>query len=96
MGTNASPFLAFPCFPALITFGVGELPRLAGELLAGEAKGDCPCDRGVEEADFGEVGDEEEADIEERFLRPGTGLGAEEPCVFLASLPLGLAGPEAA
>lgn len=54
-------------------------------------------DRWVEEVeDFGEVGEEEEADIEERFLLPGTAFGAEEPCALLASLPLGFAGPEAA
>lgn len=46
--------------------------------------------------DFGEEGEEEEADKEERFLLPGTAFGAEEPCTLLASLPLGLAGPEAA
>lgn len=46
-----------------------------------------------EEVDLGEVG---EADIEERFLLPGTAFGAEGPCPLLASLPLGFAGPEAA
>lgn len=46
--------------------------------------------------DFGEVGEEEEADMEERFLLPGTAFGAEEPCAPLASLPLGLTGFEAA
>lgn len=54
-------------------------------------------DRGVEEeVDFGEEGEEEEADIEDRFRLPGTAFGAEEPCTILASLPLGFAGPEAA
>lgn len=48
----------------------------------------------MEEVDFGEVG--EEADIEERFLLPGTAFGAEKPSALLASLPLGFAGPEAA
>ncbi len=52
--------------------------------------------REEEEVDFGEVGEAEEADIEERFLLPGTAFGAEEPCALLASLPLGFAGPEAA
>lgn len=62
-----------------------------------EARGDGMGDRGVEEeVDFGEVGEEEEADIEERFRLPGTAFGAEEPCTLLASLPLGFAGAEAA
>lgn len=43
----------------------------------------------VQELDFGEVGEDEEADIEERLRLPGTALGAEEPCALLASLPLG-------
>lgn len=91
-GTNVSPVLGFPCLPAFTTFGV---KRLAGEVPGAEARGDGTGDRGVEEeADFGEVGEEEEADIEERFLLAGTAFGAEAPC--LASLPLGLEGPEAA
>lgn len=49
----------------------------------------------LEEADLGEVGEAEEADIEDRFLLPGTAFGAEAPCALLASLPLGFAGPEA-
>lgn len=62
-----------------------------------EARGDVMSDRGVEEdADLGEVGEAEEADIEERFLLPGTAFGAVEPCALLASLPLGFAGPETA
>lgn len=62
-----------------------------------EARGDSMGDRGVEEeVDFGEVGEEEEADIEERFRLPGTAFGAEEPCTLLASLPLGFAEAEAA
>lgn len=61
-----------------------------------EARGDGRGESGVEDGvDLGEVGEEEEADIEERFLLPGTAFGAEEPCPLLASLPLGLAGPEA-
>lgn len=40
---------------------------------------------------LGEVGDAEQPDIEDRFLRPGTAFGAE---ALLASLPL--AGPGAA
>lgn len=61
-----------------------------------EAKGDSPGDRGAEEGvDFGDVGEEDEADIEERFLLPGTAFGAEGPFAFLASLPLGLAVPAA-
>lgn len=46
---------------------------------------------GVHELDFGEVGEAEEADIEERLRLPGTALGAEAPCAVLASLPLGFA-----
>lgn len=62
-----------------------------------EARGDGMGDRGVEaEADFGEVGEEEEADMDERFRLPGTAFGAEEPCIVLASLLLGFAEPEAA
>lgn len=49
-----------------------------------------------DEVDFGEVGEEEEADIEERFLLPGTAFGAEEPGPPLASLLLGFAWPAAA
>lgn len=51
---------------------------------------------GVHELDFGEVGEDEEADIEDRLRLPGTALGAEEPCTILASLILGFAELEAA
>lgn len=51
---------------------------------------------GVHELDFGEVGEEEEADIEDRLRLPGTALGAEEPCALLASFPLGFAELEGA
>lgn len=96
-GTNASPFLAFPCLPALTTFGVNRFASFADELPGVEARGDGTGDKGVEEGvDFGEVGEEEEADIEDRFLLPGTAFGAEEPCILLAFLPLVFAGPEAA
>lgn len=64
-----------------------------GEEAMGESKGD----KGVEEGVvLGDVGEEEEAEIEERFLLPGTAFGAEEPWTLLASLPLALAWPEAA
>lgn len=43
---------------------------------------------------LGEVGDAEQPDIEDRFLRPGTAFGAEALAPLLASLPL--AGPGAA
>lgn len=95
-GANASLFLTFPCLPALTTLGAEQLGRLAGEVPGVEAKGDGMGDSGVEEVDFGEVGEEEEADRDERFRLPGTAFGADEPCTFLASLPLGFAGPEAA
>lgn len=95
-GANASLFLAFPCLPALTTLGAEQVGCLAGEVPGVDAKGDGMGDRGVEEADFGEVGEEEEADRDERFRLPGTAFGADEPCTFLASLPLGFAGPEAA
>lgn len=62
-----------------------------------EARGDTKGDKGVEEeVDFGEVGEAEEADRDERFRLPGTAFGADEPCKLLASLFLGFAGPEAA
>lgn len=51
---------------------------------------------GVHTLDFGEVGEEDEADIEERLRLPGTALGAEEPCRLLGFLPLGFAELEAA
>lgn len=95
-GTNASPFLVFPCFPALTTFGITRLAGLAEELSGVEARGDGMGDRGAEVVDFGEVGEEEQADIEERFRLPGTALGAEEPRKLLASLLLGFTEPEAA
>lgn len=95
-GVNASLFLAFPCLPALTTLGAEQFGRLAGELPGVDAKGDSTGVRGVEEAAFGEVGEEEEADKDERFRLPGTAFGADEPGRFLESLPLGFAGPEAA
>lgn len=51
---------------------------------------------GVHELDFGEVGEDEEADIEDRLRLPGTALGAEVPCAILGSLILGFAELEAA
>ncbi|KAJ8016276.1 hypothetical protein DPEC_G00005520 [Dallia pectoralis] len=72
-GLKASPFLPFPCLPAFTTFGALRLPWL--EAPAEVVKEE----RGVEEVDFGEVGEAEEADIEERFLLPGTAFGAEPP-----------------
>lgn len=95
-GAKASLFLAFPCLPALTTLGAEQLGRLAGEVPGVAAKGDSMGERGVEEVDFGEVGEEEETDKDERFRLPGTAFGAEELCTFLLSLPLGFAGPEAA
>lgn len=95
-GAKASLFLAFACLPALTTLGPEKLGKLAGEEPGVDARGDGMGDRGVEDADFGEVGEEEEADKDERFRLPGTAFGADEPCTFLASLPLGFAGPEAA
>lgn len=96
-GTNASPVLGFPCLPALTTLGVKRLAGLAAALPGEDARGDTKGDRGVVEvADLGEVGDEEEADMEERFLLPGTAFGAEGPWALWAPLPLGFAEPEAA
>lgn len=87
-------FLAMTCLPAFTTFGpelcAGE--RLPGDVARGDIAGEC----GVEEVDLGVVGEAEEADIEERFLLPGTAFGAEAPWALLASLPLGLAAPAAA
>lgn len=60
------------------------------------ARGDGMGEIGVDKLDFGEVGEEEEADIEDRLRLPGTALGAEEPCALLASLPLGFVELEAA
>lgn len=84
-GTKPSAFLdTFPCLPALTTFGAEEPP---GEAAKGDSKGEqgeetrgetTVGERGLEAVDFGEVGEEEEADIEERFLLPGTAFGAEE------------------
>lgn len=69
---------------------------MAEKLPGEEANGDATGERGVvERAVLGEVGDDDEADIEERFLLPGTAFGAEELGPLLASLPLGLAVPEA-
>jgi hypothetical protein len=69
----------------LTTFGAEERP---GEEARGDTKGEHGEEtrgdvtggvRGLEDAvAFGEVGEEEEADIEERFLLPGTAFGAEE------------------
>lgn len=60
------------------------------------ARGDSMGEIGVHELDFGEVGEDEEADIEDRLRLPGTALGAEVPCAILGSLILGFAELEAA
>lgn len=93
-GAGINSFLAMTCLPAFTTFGPGlsAAEGLPGEVARGDRAGEC----GVEVVDLGEVGEAEEADIEERFLLPGTAFGAEPPWAVLASLPLGLAAPAAA
>lgn len=71
-------FSCFPCLPAFTTLGaVCSAFKATGESAGGEAKGEHGGVARGPEADLGEVGELEEADREERFLRPaGTGLGA--------------------
>lgn len=75
---KASAFLGFPCLPAFTTLGVVVAAFPAPESAAGDARGEHGGVALEPEADLGEEGEEEEAESEERFLRPtGTGLGAE-------------------
>lgn len=94
--------MGFACLPAFTTFGkfASGFPA-PGELAEGDVSGEQGGVARGPEADLGEVGEEEEAESEDRFLRPtGTGLGAEvcgdEPALAFGLEPEGTEAAAAA